>query len=141
MGLRGHEWFLGCCLEEERARTPESYLASRVLDLGLLRTEKTRGHVWQACGALQKFFDARPAVPASIRTASPFDPYAMDAHERAQWSAWFATKSGSFGHPRFSYNYDTLRGYLTPLYGGTRHGGGGGNNEFELAARLLAKFV
>jgi len=41
----------------------------------------------------------------------------------------------------FTYNYDTLRGYLTPKYGGTRQGGGGGDNEFEIVLRLMADFM
>jgi hypothetical protein len=71
----------------------------------------------------------------------PFVPYAFAGTDKTAWNGWFQPKGGAFGQPRFGYNYDTLRGYLTPLYGGTRSGGGGGNNEFELVARMLAKFV
>ena len=141
MALKGHLWFLGRCLDEERARTPESLIASRLLDLGLKRAESTRGHVFQAVGALQGFYSDRPSISTAARVALPYEPYAFDQAERQVWCQWFGAKAGPYGQRRFGYNYDTLRGYLTPLYCGSRMGGGGGNNEFELVARMLAKFV
>lgn len=140
MALKGHDWFLGRCLDEERAGTPEAGLAGRLLDLGLRRAESTRGHVYQACGALQLFLSDSPALAATIESAPP-EPYALDAHEAAIWALWFAPRNGAFGRAQFGYNYDTLRGYLTPRYAGTRTGGGGGNNEFELVLRLLPKVM
>ena len=141
MALKGHLWFLAKCLNEERTRTPETWTASRLLDLGLGRIDKTRGHVFQAVGALQNFYQDHPAIAGNARHAPPTEPYAFPANEQAIWCQWFATKSGPFGQPRFGYNYDTLDGYLTQRYGGRRTGGGGGDNEFELVARMLAKFL
>jgi hypothetical protein len=141
MALKGHLWFLGRCLDEERARTPESLIASRLLDLGLKRAESTRSHVFQAVGALQNFYSDHPAIAADARIAPPYEPYALDPAECQVWCQWFGAKTGPYGQARFGYNYDTLRGYLTPHYCGDRTGGGGGNNEFELVARMLAKFV
>ena len=59
----------------------------------------------------------------------------------ADWIAFIDEHDGTYGHRRFAYNYDTLKGYLTPKYGGTRVGGGGGDNEFEICLRLGAAFV
>jgi len=141
MALKGHLWFLGRCLDEERARTSESLIATRLLDLGLKRSESTRGHVFQAVGALQNFYSDHSGIAADARTAPAYEPYAFDANELGAWCDWFNARSGTYGQSRFGYNYDTLCGYLTPHYCGTRTGGGGGNNEFELVARMLAKFI
>lgn len=59
----------------------------------------------------------------------------------ADWRQWFSAQTGMYGRQSFGYNYDTLRGYLTARYGGTRTGGGGGNNELEIALRLVARFL
>jgi hypothetical protein len=141
MALKGHLWFLGKCLDEERDRSALSYLSSKALDLGLKRTESTRGHVFQAVGALQGFYAARPDVQAVAQNASTFTPYSFAGANLRAWREWFDPKSGTYGHARFGYNYTTLYGYLTPKFGGKRTGGGGGDNEFEIVARLLADFL
>lgn len=141
MALRGPRWFLARCLEEERARTPLTYLAARALDLGLRRTESTSGHVFQACGAVQQFLAARKALRAAIRAAPPHRAYALTPAERKAWIAFLkARKPGPYGRASFGYDYTTLRGYLTPGYGGHRKGGGGGDDELKIVFRLLAEF-
>jgi hypothetical protein len=142
MALKYPLWFLGKCLDEERGRSPLAHLAGRALDLGLRRTDATRGHVFQAVGALQKFFEANPAMKNRARVASPVAPYKPRARELQAWVAFLHANSGGFGSSRlgFRYDYDTLKGYLTRKYGGQRRGGGGGDNEFEIVWRLLADF-
>jgi hypothetical protein len=142
MALRYPLWFLGECLDEERGRTQLGHLASRALDLGLKRTDSTRGHVFQALGAAQGFFDEYPKHKLTISRASPSEPYKPKGPVLSDWKRFLTTKKGEYGQARlgFQYNYNTLKGYLTPQYGGHRTGGGGGDNEFEIVLRLLAGF-
>lgn len=141
MGLRGPRWFLGRCLEEERSKTRFARLSSRALDLGLRRTENTSGHVFQACGAVQKFLANRKAFRTAIRAAPPQRPHRLPEAERSAWVGFIRNKRGTYGPKSFGYNYTVLRGYLTSRYGGRRTGGGGGNNELEICFRLLAEFM
>jgi len=74
--------------------------------------------------------------------ASPSEPYKPKGPVLSDWKRFLTTKKGEYGQARlgFQYNYNTLKGYLTPQYGGHRTGGGGGDNEFEIVLRLLAGF-
>ena len=141
MALKGPLWLLGRALVEERNRSTLSYLSGRALDLGLRRAESTRGHLFQAAGAVQRFLEAHQEHVTTIVAASPLEPYKPTGQMLDDWIAFLAEREGSYGHRRFAYNYDTLRGYLTPKYGGTRTGGGGGDNEFEICMRLSAAFM
>lgn len=141
MALKGPLWLLGRALVEERNRTPLGYLSARALDLGLRKTDSTRGHLFQATGAVQIFLDAHPAHAAAIRLASPLEPYKPDGQMLDDWRAFIEGHDGAYGQRKFGYNYDTLKGYLTPKYGGIRAGGGGGDNEFEICLRLGAAFM
>ena len=141
MALKGPLWLLRRALVEERNRTALGHLSGRALDLGLLRTDSTRGHLFQAAGAVQRFLEAHPEHVATIQAASPLEPYKPAGQVLADWTAFIAELDGTYGRGRFGYNYDTLKGYLTPRYGGTRAGGGGGDNEFEICLRLGAEFV
>lgn len=141
MALKGPLWLLGRALVEERNRTPLGHLSARALDLGLRKTDSTRGHLFQAAGAAQKFLEAHPAHVSTIQAASPLDPYKPTGQMLADWKSFLARHGGPHGQGKFGYNYDTLKGYLTPKYGGTRTGGGGGDNEFEICLRLCAAFV
>lgn len=138
MALRSSVWFLGMCLQEERRRSRLRRLAGRVLDLGLLGQDKTRGHVTQACGGAQRFFQRYPQHKRTIKRARPDRPYSPSGSMLADWQRFFARKGGRHGRTSFGYDWDTLRSYLTPQYGGTRRGGGGGDNEFEIVLRVLA---
>lgn len=139
MALKGPLWLMGKCLDQERARGRISHLAGRALDLGLRKTDSTRGHVFQAIGALQNFFEDFPQHKASARAASPVEFYKPHGQELKDWRAFIDAHDGSFGRASFGYDYGTLKVYLTPKYGGHRKGGGGGDNEFEIIWRLLAE--
>ncbi len=141
MALKGPLWLLGRALVEERNRSTLGHLSARALDLGLRKTDSTRGHMIQATGAVQIFLEAHPEHVATIKAASPLAPYKPAAQVLNDWKAFLATHAGPYGRGSFGYNFDTLKGYLTPKYGGSRMGGGGGDNEFEICMRLCAAFV
>ena len=141
MALKGPLWLLGRALVEERNRTPLGHLSSRALDLGLRKTDSTRGHLFQAAGAVQRFLEAHPEHVGTIQAASPLEPYKPAGQVLDDWRTFLAGHDGPYGRGNFGYNYDTLKGYLTPKYGGLRAGGGGGDNEFEICLRLSAAFL
>ena len=142
MALKSKEWFLGKCLEEERKTSPLGPLARRVLDLGLRREAKTAGHILQACGAAQKFLEAHPSHKRPIRKSSPLEPFPLHKSSTMlkDWNIFFRRQPEKYGHPRFGYNWDTLRTYLTRRYGGKHIGGGGGDSLFKMVLRLMAEF-
>jgi hypothetical protein len=140
MALKAPLWMMGKCLDEERKRSKFSYLASRILDLGLKGKDRARGHIFQAWGAVQQFLEEYPQHKATIKNASAVDPFAPSGLILHDWMAFFARQpTGAYG--RFGYNWDTLKGYLTPKYGGSRSGGGGGDNEFEIVLRVAAELL
>jgi len=141
MALKGPLSLMARCLEEERRRGKLTFLAARALDLGLRRTESTRGHIFQAVGAVQNFFEKHPEHRATISATSPVDPYKPSGQLLEDWKVFIRTHSRRYGRKSFGYDYGTLKGYLTPKYGGRRRGGGGGDNEFEITLRLLAEFL
>ena len=141
MALKGPLWLLGKAIVEERNNTPLGHLSSRALDLGLRKTHKTRGHMFQAIDGVQNFLSDHPQHKAIVREANPLDPYKPSGQMLVDWIAFLQKHEGLYGHQRFNYNYDILRRYLTPKYGGNREGGGGGDNEFEIALRLCASFM
>ena len=141
MALNGPLWLLGKALVEERTRTPLGHLSAKALDLGLRKTDSTRGHMFQAIGAVQMFLESHPEYLATICAASPLEPYKPSGQILRDWKAFLRPHGGTYGNRKFSYNYDTLKGYLTPKYGGIRDGGGGGDNEFEICLRLSASFL
>ena len=141
MALKGPLWLLGRALDEERNRSTLGHLSARALDLGLQKTDSTRGHLFQAAGAVQRFLEAHHEHVGTIGAASPLEPYKPAGQVLDDWKAFLDESAGSYGQGKFGYNYDTLKGYLTPKYGGTCTGGGGGDNEFEICMRLTAAFV
>jgi len=82
-----------------------------------------------------------PEHVATIKAASPTAPYKPTDQMLADWTEFLTGNAGEYGRNTFGYNYNTLKGYLTPKYGGNRHGGGGGDNEFEICLRLAAAFL
>jgi hypothetical protein len=141
MAVKGPLWFLSRALDQERSRTHLSFLSSRALDLGLKKTDATRGHLFQAVGAVQKFLDQYPNHLTTIKSTSPLDPYKPSGQVLKDWRNFIAGSNGSYERASFGYNYGTLKGYLTAKYGGNRTGGGGGDNELEIAFRLVAEFL
>ena len=75
MALKGPLWLLGLALVEERNRSTLGHLSARVLDLGLRKTHSTRGHLFQAAGAVRGFLEAHPEHVATIKAASPLEPH------------------------------------------------------------------
>ena len=141
MALKGPLWLLGLALVEERNRSTLGHLSARALDLGLRKTHSTRGHLFQAAGAVQGFLEAHPEHVATIKAASPLEPYKPAEQVLDDWKAFLDEHAGPYGHRRFGYDYDTLKRFLTPKYSGVRTGGGGGDNEFEICMRLSAAFM
>ena len=141
MALKSREWFLSCCYREVRRLGKLTYLANRALELGLIGTECTQGHILQACGAVQKFSEQYPSHKNTVRQASPFDPFALSGPILKDWLDFFSQHAGQYGRRKFGYNWDTLRTYLTIKYGGRTTSGGGGDNEFEIVFRLMADFL
>lgn len=140
MGLRSREWFFGRCYKEVKKLGPLAYLANKALELGFGK-ENTQGHILQACGAIQMFFQQYPHHKNAVSQASPFHPYALTGQISKDWLTFFGSKKGKYGQRKFGYNWDALRTYLTNKYGGRTTGGGGGDNEFEIVIRLLADFL
>jgi hypothetical protein len=106
-----------------------------------MKSDSTRGHLFQACGAAQKFLQKYPHHRATINASSHVNPYKPKGAVLSDWVAFIKSQSGPYEHKRNGYNYTTLKGYLTPKYGGRRRGGGGGDNEFHMALRLVAQFL
>jgi hypothetical protein len=141
--LKGPLFLLGRCLLQERNNGPYRVLARRCLDLGLLKTDSTRGHVFQATGAAQRFLLKYPHHRSIVNASPKSKPYKPTGQVLADWRAFLANASADdYGtHLGFAYNFQTLKGYLTPKYGGLPKSGGGGDNEFEIAMRLVAALI
>jgi len=140
MGLKSREWFFGRCYKEVRKIGTLAYLSNKALELGFGK-ENTQGHILQACGAVQIFFQQYPHHKKTISQAPPLDPFALKEQMLKDWLTFFDSKAGKYGQRKFGYNWDALRTYLTTKYGGRTTGGGGGDNEFEIVLRLLADFL
>ena len=97
MALKGSLWLLGRALEEERNRSILCHLSARALDLGLRKTDSTRGHVFQAAGAVQNFLEAHPEHVATIDAASPVEPYKLAGDVLDDWKAFLAGCAGTYG--------------------------------------------
>lgn len=140
MALKGSRRFLRECYKQVRQMTNLAPLSHRALELGL-GAENTAGHLHHAFGAAQKFFDSYPQHRQTIATASPLEPYRLNELTediQQDWVAFLEERQGDFGSGDYRYNWDKLRRVLTARCGGTRDGGGGGDNELEIALRLTA---
>jgi hypothetical protein len=144
MGIKGERWFLGKCYKEVTKLSELAYLANKALKLAFGK-ENTQGHIKQAVGAVQAFLQKHGQYKSAIKSSSPLEPYNLANNTQAcnDWKDFLQAQSGNYGPPRNKneYNWDVLKGYLTPKYGGTRTGGGGGDNEFEIVLRLVAEFL
>lgn len=143
MALKSKEWFYKNCLQQVKGHGPFSHLCWDILEKGIGQVNATRGHVTQAIGVAQQFLDAHPNLVAVIQAANPTLPFdvAQNAQVKKALKTWLATKSGSFGKTAFGFNYGTFKNIVTPNLGGTRKGGGGGDDEFKRVLRLMAEFV
>lgn len=141
MPIKGPLWLLGESLKQERSKGKMRALSAQALNLGLLKKDATRGHLFQASGAVQKFLQKYPHHVVTIKASSHTKHYKPKGQMLKDWKKFFGAKTGAYEHPRNGYNFSTLRGLLTKKYGGTRTGGGGADNEFEIALRLFAEFL
>lgn len=107
MALRGDRWFLGECFDEYRRGTVLKGVAERCLELGLRGEENTQGHIRQACGALQKFFEKYPQHKTAIRKTKP-KAYEPTGQILVDWKRFFGAKRGKgaqgIGGSRFGYS-------------------------------------
>jgi hypothetical protein len=140
--IKGERWFLGRCYKEVRKLSKLAYLANEALEFAFGKV-KTQGHIKQAVGAVQAFLQRHGQYKSAIINSSPLEPYNLAANNTRACNAWkkfLQARSGKYG-PRKQYDWNTLKGYLTQKYGGTRTGGGGGDYEFEIVLRLVAEFI
>jgi hypothetical protein len=142
MALKSKEWFYKQCLLEVKEHGRFCHLCWDILEKGIGQTDSTRGHVTQAVGVSQKFLNARPNLIPLIRAADPTRPFNVsgNAQVRNALTAWLASRVGEFGKQSFGYSYDRFKNIVTPSLGGTRTGGGGGDDEFKRVLRLMAEF-
>ena len=141
MALRGRQWFQGECYEQVKNAGPLAKLANRAMELGPSNTDNTTGHILQAIGAVQKFFEIFPEHLKTVQKGHTQLPYALQGKILGDWLTFFSEQKGTYGRQDFGYNWDTLRNILTRKYGGRTTGGGGGDNEFEIVFRLVAGFL
>ena len=143
MALKSKEWFYKQCLHEVAQHDRFCHLCWDILEKGIGQTNRTRGHVTQAIGVSQMFLAAHPTLVGTIKTADPTHPFDI-SHNTEICDAlrtWLVSHTGPFGRRTFGYDYDTFKNIVTPSLGGTRHGGGGGNDEFKRVLRLMAEFT
>jgi len=142
MALKSKEWFYKQCLQEVKRHGRLSHLCWDILDKGIGQSDSTRGHVTQAIGVAQRFLGANPALVPIVRASDPTRPFDVSGNSRVRRAlhGWIATQEGTFGKGSFGYSYDTFKNIVTPALGGTRHGGGGGDDEFKRVLRLMVEF-
>ena len=143
MPLRSKEWFYKQCLLEVKQHGRFCHLCWDILEKGVGQKESTRGHVTQAIGACQEFLAGNRELIKVRKANDPTLPLIVSNNEpvRRAFTRWLAGHSGPFGRASFGYNYDTLKNILTPQLGGTRHGGGGGDDELKRVLRLMVEFL
>jgi hypothetical protein len=142
LGLRSREWFFGECYKQVRKNTKLKVLADKALQLGF-KKEMTGGHILQVCGATQLFLKKHAEHKPTIRMSPAGKPYRLQGQVLDDWLAFLDSKSdkSTYGQKTFQYDWNSLRTYLTPKYGGHHKGGGGGNDKLEIVLRLMAAFV
>lgn len=139
--MKSRQWFQGECSNQIRDNGPLLILSKRAMDLGPNNMDNTTGHILQAIGASQVFFSEFPNHLGTVRRAPTDVPFALTGTILSDWLKFFSQHTGKYGSQRFGYSWDTLRNILTKKYGGKVTGGGGGDNEFEIAFRLVAHFL
>ena len=142
MALKSKEWFDKECRTLEQGNGPLATLARETADKSIGQSDGTRGHIKQAVGVSQNFLMDYPQHAATIRGAAATEPFDISNHPaiKADLIAWISSKSGSYGRVDFGYNYDTFKNNVTPTLGGSRTGGGGGNDEFKRVIRIVAEY-
>lgn len=145
--LRSKEWFYGKCVEIVRDTQDLKGIAWRALELGVEGVDGTRGHMNHSIGVAQSFLKDRPNILDELNELQleAIDMALADNEDlRLEFVDWIGNKAGAFGQVGahiFGYNFDTFKSVATPRLGGHRADGGGGNNEFHIALRLVAHFM
>lgn len=147
MALKSKEWFYKLCLQELGRVGPLYYLCWHTLMKGVGQSDATRGHVTQAIGCVQEFFDAHPSHKASVCAADKTIPFDLggDPAMLKDWKSWLKSQ-GPDGKLRvkYGYSYEKQRSLLPPKYGGKlgkklgKKKGGGGLHELKRVMRILA---
>jgi len=143
MALKSKEWFYKQCLREVKRHDRFCHLCWNILEKGMGQSDSTRGHVTQAIGVSQQFLTDHPNLIPTIKAEDPTQPFDVpqNATVRNALKAWLAGHHGTFGRAAFGYSYDTFKNIVTPSLGGTRTGGGGGDDEFKRVLRLMVEFL
>lgn len=143
MALKGKEAFYKWCLAEVKKHGRFSHLAWGILEKGVGQQDGTRGHVTHAIGVCQVLLTDHPGLIVELQAADPTRPFDVAANPNFQTTLrdWIAPKAGAFGRAAFGYNYSTCKRNTTATLGGTRVGGGGGDDEFKKVLRLMAEFL
>ena len=143
MALKSKEWFLGKCLSEVGSHSRLSPMSWTALKKGIGGTDGTRGHIGQAVGVSQRFLEQFPQHIATIQAADPTLSFDIASHMAVQndLRTWLNAQAGQYGRASFKFNYDSFKKNTTATVGGTRVGGGGGDDEFKRVLRLMAEFV
>ena len=115
------------CLEEQPSTVAQEALAIARNDDGNNNT----GKVKQAFFGVQRFLQEYPRHRAFVRDL-PIDEW-FDVAESPLMADWqrFLDDFQAEANRAYGYSIPTLRGYLTPASGGTRTGGGGGDNQLK----------
>lgn len=145
--MRSKEWFYGQCVALVRETEDLDGIAWRALELGVEGIDSTRGHMNHSIGVAQAFLGDRPAIKDQINELNLEAVNLGDAANddlRDEFVDWIASRAGAFGQVgkhNFGYDFDTFKSVATPRLGGNRADGGGADNEFHIALRLVAHFT
>lgn len=145
--MRSKEWFYGRCLQLVRETEDFDGIAWRALELGVGGVDNTRGHMTHSIGVAQSFLEVHQNILDEINELQ-LEAVDLGRPEnddlRQQFVNWIAPQAGAFGQVGvhvFGFNFDTFKSVVTPRLGGHRADGGGANNEFHIALRLVAHFM
>jgi hypothetical protein len=98
------------------------------------------GHLKQGYYAAQRFLQENRHFIEPISRSPLQRPFDFDQTLLDSWQT-FLQQFGSESDQSYGYDFDILRGILTPLYGGRRIGGGGGDYPFKLVWPILARLM
>ncbi len=116
------------------------------LELGVEGIDNTRGHMNHSIGS-RKLPRGTTRHQDQLNELNLEGVNLSDAANddlRDEFLEWIANKAGAFGQVgmhNFGYNFDTFKSVATPRLGGNRADGGGADNEFHIALRLVAHFT
>src|ERR1700733_3553260 len=103
MALKSKEWFYKKCLDEVKSFGRFSHLSWDILEKGIGQHDGTRGHVTQAIGACQEFFNNHSQYMQIIQAADPTKPFDIASNRQIHQNLkrWLARKNGTYGRDSF----------------------------------------